>query len=179
LRRVFDDEIVNGVSMQSNDFQEVRTMNEAGVERSLMKGLLAGVIAGLIATAAKSVAERLYAAEPQNSSSANGPAEEPFGYATERHSRNSGLCAADWALGAAAGAAYGALTEYYPAASSQDGKTFGLALMTLTREAALPAEGFAPEAEEQSDAGQTRDAAAHLVFGTVTEQVRSYVRGLL
>jgi putative membrane protein len=84
-----------------------------------------------------------------------------------------------WGFGAAAGAAYGALAEYFPAATAKEGATFGLTLMTLTHEGALPALGVAAEPEDQSFREHTSEAATHVLYGVVAEKVRGFVRGLL
>ena len=155
-------------------------MNGMNAERSLIKGLLAGLVAGLIATAAKTIAARLYA--PSLNKDAERPdvlGEDFAPYTTETQASAKVSTAIDWGFGAAAGAAYGALVEFYPAAASGEGKTFGLALMTLTHETALPAAGMPYDMDDQPDREQASDAASHLVFGTVAEQVRSYVRGML
>lgn len=159
-------------------------MKEVYVERSPLKGLLSGLIAGLAATAAMSVAERLYATQTSSGPVPGSTAEDPFADLGDRRSKGGGLANADWRLGAAAGAAYGLLAEYYPAATSGDGKTFGLALMTLTRDAAPTVERLAQEIQIDAEGAIIQQpsnqlAAAHLVFGTVAEQVRSYVRRFL
>jgi len=77
------------------------------------------------------------------------------------------------------GAAYGALAEYFPAATAKEGATFGLTLMTLTHETALPAMGLSEEAGDQSARERTSEATSHLIYGLVAERVRSFVRQLL
>ncbi len=155
-------------------------MSETKTQRSLMKGLLAGLVAGLAATAAKSIAERLY--PPHVHGEPEPPeilAEELAGHALDASTKAAASKAIHWGFGAAVGAAYGALAEYYPAATDKEGATFGLALMTLTHETALPAMGLAAEVEEQTPREQTSEAASHLLYGVVAERVRSFVRGLL
>lgn len=145
-----------------------------------MKGLLAGLIAGLAATAAKSIAERLY--PPHVHGEPEPPeilAEEIAGHALDKSTSAVASEAIHWGFGAAVGAAYGALAEYYPAATDKEGATFGLALMTLTHETALPAMGLAAEVEDQSPREQTSEAASHLLYGMVAERVRSFIRGQL
>ena len=155
-------------------------MSETKRQRSLAKGLLAGLIAGLVATAAKSIAEKLY--PPRVHGEPEPPeilAEEVAGHELDKPTSVADSEGIHWGLGAAAGAAYGALAEYYPAATDKEGATFGLALMTLTHETALPAMGLAAEVEDQSPREQTSEAASHLLYGVVAERVRSFVRGLL
>jgi len=114
-------------------------------ERSLAKGLVAGLIGGIIATAAKSLAEKIY--PPKGESE---PSETIH-----------------WTFGAAAGAAYGAIAEFYPAATAKDGANFGLTLAALTHE---------HELEAETGREKTSEMASHVVFGLVTETVRRFVR---
>ena len=71
------------------------------------------------------------------------------------------------------------LAEYYPAATSKEGASFGLVLMSLTHETALPAMGLAADAEGQTPREHTSEAATHILYGVVMEKVRQFVRGLL
>ena len=151
-----------------------------GANQSLLKGLLAGVIAGLVATAAKSIAERIYPprvhGEPEPPEAL---AEKLAGHRLSSSTKALAGEAIHWGFGAAAGAAYGAAAEYYPAVTAKEGATFGLMLMTLTHETALPAMGLSAAAEEQTPREHTSEAATHLLFGVVAERVRSLVRGWL
>jgi len=154
-------------------------MNDA-TQRSLVKGLVAGLIAGLVATAAKSFAEKMY--PPRTHGEPEPPellAEKIAGHSLDRGTLTTASEAIHWGFGAAAGAAYGALAEYFPAATAKEGATFGLALMTLTHEGALPAMGLSAPVEEQTTREHTSEAASHVLYGVVAERVRSFVRGLL
>jgi putative membrane protein len=154
-------------------------MTEAG-QRSLVKGLVAGVIAGLVATAAKSFAEKMY--PPRTNGEPEPPqvlAEKIAGHSLDHGTLTAASEAIHWGFGAAAGAAYGALAEFYPAATAKEGATFGLALMTLTHEGALPAMGLSAPVEEQTTREHTSEAATHVLYGVVAERVRSLVRGWL
>ena len=155
-------------------------VSETTTQRSLAKGLLAGLIAGLAATAAKSIAEKFY--PPFLNGEAEPPeilAEELAGHPLSPSTRAVASESIHWGFGAAVGAAYGALAEFYPAATDKEGATFGLALMTLTHETALPAMGLSAQVEEQTPREQTSEAASHLLYGLVAERVRSFVRGML
>jgi putative membrane protein len=137
-------------------------------------------VAGVAATAAKTLAEKLY--PPRIHGEPEPPellseriAGHPLDHTTE-------LIAAEsihWGFGAAAGAFYGALAEFYPAATSKEGANFGLVLMALTHQSALPAMGLSAPVEQQSEREQTSEAATHLIFGVVAERVRSIVRGII
>jgi putative membrane protein len=84
-----------------------------------------------------------------------------------------------WGFGALTGAAYGALVEYYPAATAKDGATFGIALSSLTHGTVLPAMGLGAKPEEQTARERTSEMATHVVYGVVTETVRRVVRKML
>ena len=148
-------------------------------QRSLVKGLLAGLIAGLAATAAKSIAERFY--PPLQKGEPAPPeilAEELAGHRLNRSTMTVASESIHWGFGAAVGAAYGALAEFYPAATDKEGATFGLALMTLTHETALPAMGLSAQVEDQTPREQTSEAASHLLYGLVAERVRRFARSM-
>ena len=148
--------------------------------RSLAKGLLAGLIAGLAATAAKSIAEKLY--PPRTHGEPEPPevlAEKLAGHHLDDDTKFVASETIHWGFGAMTGAAYGALAEFYPAATAREGASFGLALMTLTHETALPAMGLSASSEEQTTREHTSEAATHVLYGVVAEKVRSFVRGLL
>jgi putative membrane protein len=151
---------------------------------SLAKGILAGLLGGLVATAAKTLVERIYPphthGEPEP---ANAMGQQLGQQLTgEMLSPTAEAVAAGsihWAFGAVAGAAYGALAEFYPAATARDGASFGLALGSLMQEGALPALGIAAPHEEQDLRERTSEFSSHLVFGVVAENVRRAARKLL
>lgn len=147
---------------------------------SLWRGLVAGLVAGVAGTAAKTLAEKFYPPRIHGES-------EPPELLTERIAghpleNTTELVASEgihWGFGAAAGAFYGALAEFYPAATSKEGANFGLVLMALTHQGILPAMGLSAPAEEQSEREQTSEAATHLIFGVVAERVRRIVRDMI
>jgi putative membrane protein len=147
---------------------------------SLWKGLVAGLAAGVAATAAKTLAEKLYS--PRIHGEPEPPellAERIAGHPLDDTTKLVAAQSIHWGFGAAAGAFYGALAEFYPAATSKAGASFGLALMALTHEGVLPAIGLDAPTEQQSEREQTSEAATHLIFGVVAERVRSIVRDIL
>jgi putative membrane protein len=152
--------------------------------QSLARGIVAGLIAGLIATAAKTAVEKIY--PPRT----HGEPEPPEVLANQVANKVSshGLAPAQkhvaaetihWTFGMATGAAYGALAEYYPAATAREGVNFGMTLMALTHESALPAMGLSAPAPEQTTREKTSEIASHVVYGLVTETVRKVVRKML
>ncbi len=147
---------------------------------SLAKGLLAGLIGGLAATAAKTFAEKIF--PPRTHGEPEPPdvlAEKLAGHPLDDDSKKAASESIHWAFGALAGAAYGALAEYFPAATAKEGASFGLALATLTHETTLPALGLAAEPEDQTMREKTSEMGTHVVFGLVTEVVRKSVRKFL
>ncbi len=108
-------------------------------------------MAGVVATAAKSCVEAIFPprvhGEPEPPEAL---AEKIAGHHLNRRTKTAAGTAIHWGFGAAVGAAYGALVEYYPAATDKQGATFGLTLMSLTHETSLPAMELAEPAEEQS-----------------------------
>jgi putative membrane protein len=159
---------------------ERNELKDATHGRSLAKGLLAGLIGGLVATAAKTLVERVYPphthGEPEPSEIL---AEKLAGHELEGTEREVATEAIEWGFGALTGAAYGALVEYYPAATAKDGAGFGMALSSLTHGTMLPAMGLAAEPEEQTVRERTSEMATHVVYGVVTETVRRVVRKML
>jgi putative membrane protein len=150
------------------------------MQRSLMKGLVAGLVAGLAATAAKTMAEKFY---PPRTHGEPEPPEVLAQKLSPQHLNRTQLNAASeaihWGFGALSGAAYGAIAEFYPAATAQEGAAFGLMMMSLTHEGALPAMHLSAEPEDQTMREHTSEAATHVLYGVVAERVRSFVRGLL
>ena len=148
--------------------------------RNLLKGALAGLIGGLIATAAKSAAEKLY--PPRTHGEPEPPAvlAEKLG---QSRSETTGKKVVEesihWTFGALAGAAYGVMAELYPQVTAKNGATFGIALMSVTHEGALPALGLSATPEEQEPREKRSEMATHVVYGIVCETVRSVVRKAL
>jgi putative membrane protein len=147
--------------------------------KSLAKGLVAGLVGGIVATAAKKTVERIYPPRTQDK-------HEPLLLLPEKIGRKQSIRqhpitkeAIHWGFGAATGAAYGAAVEYFPAAAGKDGANFGMALMTLTHEGALPALGLSRPAAEQTVRERTSELTSHVIFGVVTETVRRLVRRAL
>lgn len=147
---------------------------------SLWKGLAAGLVAGVAATAAKTLAEKLY--PPRTHGEPEPPellSERIAGHPLDDTTEFVASESIHWGFGVAAGAFYGALAEFYPAAASKEGANFGLVLMALTHEGILPAMALSAPAEEQTEREQVSEAATHLLFGVVAERVRSIVRDML
>jgi putative membrane protein len=149
-------------------------------DKDLAKGLLAGMIGGIVATAAKTLAEKIY--PPRTHGEPEPPAALAAKIAGHELAATQSFLAAEtihWTFGAAAGAAYGALAEFYPAATAREGANFGMTLMALTHEGALPALGLSAQPADQSAREKSSEMVTHVVFGLVTETVRRLVRSRL
>jgi putative membrane protein len=150
--------------------------------RSLAKGLIAGLIGGLAGTAAKMLAERAFPphapSEPELLYEA--PASHELSLAPHTPLAPSAIPqTAGWVVGGAAGAVYGGLAEFYPAATARRGASFGLVLGTLNEEGALGAVQLVREPERQTMRGRTSEMTSYAVYGVVTEAVRRLVRWIL
>jgi putative membrane protein len=145
--------------------------------RSLAKGLIAGLIGGLVGTVAKTLAERMF--PPHTHGQPEPPevaAERVAGDPLDADTRAIAAEGIHWGFGAAVGAAYGALAEYYPAATAKEGASFGMAVEALTHETALPALGLSAGPEDETLRERASEVTSHLVYGVTTEAVRGFVR---
>ena len=153
-------------------------------EKNLAKGLFAGLVAGLVATAAKSMAERMFPprthGEPEPPEAFGDQLSEHFaGHPLSDEARIATTEGIHWGFGAVAGAAYGALAEFYPAATAKEGASFGVALGSLMHEGALPALGISAAPDDQTVRERTSEFSSHVVYGVVAEAVRKLVRKML
>jgi len=146
--------------------------------RSLAKGLLAGLAAGVAGTIAMTFAERMFPPHPEESQEQPAElfAEKIAGHELSPEVRELAVEGIHWGLGIAAGAVYGMLAEYYPAATSKEGASFGIALEALTHEKALPALGLLRPKEDQTMRERASEMTSFVVFGVAAEIVRSFVR---
>ena len=147
---------------------------------SLLKGFVAGAVGGLVATAVKSLGEKVY--PPRIHGEPEPPevvAEKVAGHPLDEDTKAAASETIHWVFGVAAGGFYGVLAELYPKITAKNGATFGLTLMSLTHEGALPALGLSEQPENQSFREHTSEAATHMLYGVVTEKVRSAVRCML
>ena len=142
--------------------------------------MLAGMIGGIVATAAKTIAEKVY--PPRVHGEPEPPdllAEKLAGHSLSGTNKTLASETIHWGFGALTGAAYGGLAEFYPAATAKEGASFGLTLAALTHESALPALGLSATAEQQTAREHSSEMVTHVLYGVVTEVIRSMVRKLL
>ena len=167
---IFDAAVTNFIDRKLSQPAKPRSVT---AQRNLAKGIIAGIAAGLVATAAKTLVERVYPPRVP------GEPEPPAGHQLATVSKAVASESTHWVFGAAAGAAYGALAEYYPAATSRDGISFGMTLMALTHESSLPAMGIAQAPATQSTRERTSEMASHIIYGLAAETTRRFVRKML
>ncbi|MBE7159306.1 MAG: DUF1440 domain-containing protein [Rhodospirillales bacterium] len=156
------------------------SLDQTKTTQSLVKGLVAGAVGGLVATAAKSLGEKLY--PPRIHGEPEPPevvAEKVAGHSLDDDTKAIASESIHWVFGVTAGAFYGVLAELYPAVTAKSGATFGLTLMSLTHEGALPAFGLSEPPQDQSFREKTSESATHVLYGVVTEKVRALVRRAL
>ena len=147
---------------------------------SLLKGLIAGMAGGVAGTAAKTLAEKVY--PPRVHGEPEPPevtAEKIAGHPLDERTKAVAGETIHWVFGAVAGGFYGVLAELYPQITAKSGATFGLTLLSLTHEGALPQLGLSEPHEEHSFREHSSEATTPVVYGVVTEKVRGFVRGLL
>jgi putative membrane protein len=161
-----------GLSTPDDDMQRF--------SKSLLKGMFAGMIGGLVGTAAKTLAEKVY--PPRVHGEPEPPAklaQKATGGQLDGGQTAVAAEAIHWGFGALTGAAYGGLAEFYPKATSKEGASFGLTLAALTHDSALPAMGLSADPKSRSQREQTSEMVTHVIFGVVTEIVRSLTRKML
>jgi len=84
-----------------------------------------------------------------------------------------------YGFGSAVGALYGVLSELYPSVSAGHGAVYGTTVWLGADQLALPALGYAPGINEHPVNEHIYGAAAHAVYGVVTEKVRDVLRSWL
>jgi putative membrane protein len=87
--------------------------------------------------------------------------------------------AVHYGFGSAVGALYGVLSELYPSLSAGHGTVYGTTVWLGADQLALPALGYAPGINERPVNEHIYGAAAHAVYGVVTETVRDVLRSWL
>lgn len=149
--------------------------------RSLARGLLAGLAGGVAGTIAMTFAERMFPPRSEDSDEEPGEllAEKVTGHELSPETRELAAEGIHWGLGIAAGGVYGMLAEYYPAATSKEGASFGMAMEALTHEKALPALGLLRPKDEQTMRERASEMTSFTVYGIATEIVRKFVRNRL
>jgi putative membrane protein len=146
-------------------------------ERSILKGALAGLVGGIAGSGAKVLAEKI--CRPRTAGQMSPPvvlAEQVAGHPLSEGQRRVAELGIHWALGALAGAVYGAAVELEPKAGVWGGAGFGLALNKLTHEGLLPKMGLVEPTVRLRTRERQSEWVTHGVYGVVTEVVRRVIR---
>jgi len=141
--------------------------------KSLFKGLVAGLIGGLAGVVAMAAAERLLprrgVPRPGSARAGSSSRIEP-----EPTPDPLSLEAMHWSFGAAVGATYGAVAEYFPSTTAKQGVAFGMALETLADQGTLPAVALLTGSPAAADTASKLTST--IVYGVTTETVRHFLR---
>lgn len=84
-----------------------------------------------------------------------------------------------YTFGSSLAVVYGAAAEYAPMTTIGSGLPFGTAVWLGAHVIAVPAAGIAPPVTQSAPSAEIAEFVAHLVYGAVTELIRSRLRGLL
>lgn len=87
--------------------------------------------------------------------------------------------AVHYTFGTLMGVVYGVMAEGFPAGTSGGGAAYGTMLFLGADEVAVPALGLSPMPTNTAVPSHLQHWAAHVVYGTTAEMVRSGVRRLL
>jgi uncharacterized membrane protein YagU involved in acid resistance len=169
-------------------------------DAEIWKGVAAGMAAGLLGTLAMSgfmgvwnksgeLVKEKFDERPRRQQKEQRGEEEPstekvaadisrnvFQKQLDHDTRKAMGNAVHYGFGAAVGALYGALSELYPTLRLGHGTLYGSAVWLGADEVALPALGYAAPAQERPANEHMYGAAAHAVYGAVTETVRDVLR---
>jgi len=164
-------------------------------EIDIIKGLLAGVAGGILASflmeqfqAAWSAAAEAMSSkkrrggrrgDPATIKAANLMSEKITGRKVPRDYKALAGEAVHYGMGASSAAVYGVLAEVAPIVTLGEGAGFGAGLWLLADELAVPAAGLSKPAKEIPLTSHAYALASHLVFGWITETVRSAMRRAL
>jgi putative membrane protein len=143
-------------------------------------GAVAGLLGGLVATAAKSAVEKVF--PPRAHREPEPPTvltRKLGGQELTVEQKRAAQETMHWGFGATVGAAYGALAEFYPPATSKQGASFGMALIALSHDSTLPFLGLHAKPVAQTRLERTSELASYVAYGVVTETVRSIVRRMI
>lgn len=191
-------DVARGRAQQWGNVAREKVRPEPDAE--VWKGVAAGMAAGLVGTLAMSgfmglwnktgdLVKEDFEERPRHQQKEQRGEEEPstekvvadisqnlfqkrFDHDTKKAAGN----AIQYGFGAAVGALYGALAEIYPTLRVGHGTLYGSAVWLGADEVALPVLGYAAPAQERPANEHLYGAAAHAVYGAVTETVRDVLR---
>jgi len=191
-------DVARGRAQQWGNVAREKVRPEPDAE--IWKGVAAGMAAGLVGTLAmtgfmglwnktgelvkedfeerprRQRKEQLREEEPSTEKVAVDISQNFFQKRLEKNTKKAAGNAVHYGFGAAVGALYGALTEVYPTLRVGHGTFYGSAVWLGADEVALRALGYAASAQERPANEHIYGAAAHAVYGAVTETVRDVLR---
>ena len=102
-----------------------------------------------------------------------------FDHPLTKKEKHQGGVAVHYAFGAASGALYGAIAELTPLTKIAQGTGFGSAVWFAGVEVAIPLLGLSEAPWRYPFRMHAYSFISHVIYGTVTEQVRKSVRSIL
>lgn len=145
--------------------------------RMIAKGVLAGLLGGIVGSGAKLVGEWLY--PPRTQGQEPPPAvlaEKLAGHPLNEHQKTIATQVFHWTTGSLAGALYGGIAEVAPIVTVGYGVGFGIVVLLLTHESALPLLGLDKPPTQQPLREQTSEVLTHALYGFAVEVVRRWWR---
>src|SRR5205823_6076468 len=157
---------------------------------TIWKGLLAGVAGGLAASWAMGQTNGLLlklmgseGAQQQGEDSTEKTAKAVVrgvsGHELTPEQAKAAGPVVHYAFGSTVAATYGAVAEYAPVVTSGFGLPFGAAVWLGAHVITVPALGLSPPVTQSTAPAEFAEFVAHLVYGGLTELVRSGLRRLL
>ena len=147
-----------------------------------LKGLAAGAAGGFAGAAlmgpvhlmaAKMIQRQSSQGEDATEKVANAVVKKATGRELERTKKKKGGQIVHYAFGVSIGVLYGLLASTFPAVTTGAGTFLGTAVYVGAHALTVPMLGLAPSPIKNDPAQEGVEFAAHLVYGLVTEGVRS------
>lgn len=143
----------------------------------IAKGLLAGFLGGIVGSGAKLVGEWLYPPRTQGQEAPPAVlAEKLAGHPLNKSSKTIATQTFHWTTGSLVGAVYGSVAEVAPGVTAGYGVVFGIVVLLLTHESALPLLGLDKPPTQQPLREQSSEVATHALYGFAVEAVRRFLR---
>jgi putative membrane protein len=103
-------------------------------------------------------------------------AEKLAGHSLDKTSKTIATQVFHWTTGSLVGAVYGGVAEVAPVVTAGYGVGFGIAVLLLTHESALPLLGLDKPPTQQPFREQSSEVATHAFYGFAVEAVRRWLR---
>lgn len=143
----------------------------------LVQGLIAGFLGGIVGSGAKIAGELLYPPRAQGQEPPPAVlAEKLAGHPLDKQQKTVATQVFHWTTGSLAGAIYGGAAEVAPIVTVGYGVGFGIVVLLLTHESALPLLGLNKPPLQQPLREQSSEVATHALYGFAVELVRRWWR---